>query len=359
MIAHLQLADFFMTVERTAHPELSNRPLLVGGPAAARGSVALASSDARARGVRSGMPMREALALAPDAACLPGSIERYLEVSAQVDERLRARRCAIEWTALDEAWLDLGATAGPSARPRLEDAREALARDFGLDAAIGVGSTKAVAAVASRLVSPSGMLIVLPGYEARLLAPLAVERLPGLSDDDLARLGAEGIETIGDLAALEASAVVALIGRGGSVIARHALGLDDRAVDAGGAPRGIVRSAVFGCCGSTQARAAVAHLAEDAASALRRSGHAARQVRLRVRDRAGERMRAEPLAGPSSAAGDIADAVDALARRLLHPGRDLHEAAVCLTSLVPVEPQLTLFGTGDGSIYSRGARRVS
>lgn len=358
MIAHLQLADFFMTVERSAHPELSNRPLLVGGPAAARGSVALASPDARARGVRTGMPMREALALVPEAACLPGSIERYLEVSAQIDERLRARRCAIEWTALDEAWLDLGA-AVPSARPRLEDAREELARDFGIDAAIGVGSTKAVAAVASRLVSPSGMLIVLPGYEARLLAPLAVERLPGLSDDDLARLRAEGVETIGDLAALDASAVVGLIGRGGSVVARHALGLDDRAVDAAGAPRGIVRSAVFGCCGSTQARAAVARLAEDAASALRRSGHATRQVRLRVRDRAGERMRAEPLAAPSSASADITDAVDALARRLLHPGRDLHEAAVCLTSLVPIEPQLTLFGNGDGSVCSRVARHVS
>ena len=355
MIAHLQLADFFLTVERSAHPELSNRPLLVGGPAAARGSVALASPDARLRGVRIGMPMREALALVPDAACLPGSIERYLEVSAQVDERLRARRCAIEWTALDEAWLDLGA-AGPSARSRLEDAREELARDFGLDAAIGVGSTKAVAAVASRLVSPSGMLIVLPGYEARLLAPLSVERLPGLTDDDLARLRAEGIATIGDLAALEAPAVVALIGRGGSVLARHALGLDDRAVDAAGAPRGIVRSAVYGCCGSTQARAAVAHLAEEAASALRRSGHAARQVRLRVRDRAGERMRAAPLAGPATAAADIAEAVDALARRLLHPGRELVEAAVCLTSLVPIEPQLTLFGERRESAY---ARRVS
>lgn len=354
MIAHLQLADFFMTVERSAHPELSNRPLLVGGPAAARGLVALASPDARARGVRTGMAMREALALAPDAACLPGSIERYLEVSAQVDERLRARQCAIEWTALDEAWLDLGAAAAVrAARPRLEDAREELARDFGLDAAIGIGSTKAAAAVASRLVSPSGMLIVLPGYEARLLAPLAIERLPGLSDGDLARLRAEGIETLGDLAALDAPSVVALIGRGGSVLARHALGLDDRVVDAAGGPRGIVRSAVFGCCGSTQARAAVAHLAEDAASALRRSGHAARQVRLRVRDRGGERMRAEPLAGPTSAAADIADAVDALARRLLHPGRELQEAAICLTSLVPIEPQLTLFGKGDGSGYSR------
>jgi DNA polymerase-4 len=354
VIAHVQLSDFFVAAERRAHPELDARPLLIGGPAAARGSVALASPEARARGVRTGMGMADALALVPEAACLPGSIERYLEVSAQIDERLRARRYTIEWTALDEAWLALGSTPGALApRPRLEDVRDEIARDFGMMSAIGVGATKAVAAVASRLVSPSGLLIVLPGYEARLLAPLDIARLPGLADDDVVQLRASGIDTLGALAALDEAAVVALIGRGGSVLARHALGLDDRLVAESGAPRGIVRSAAFAACGSSQARGAILRLADQAAGALRRSGHGARHVRLRVRDLGGERLRAKPLPAPIAGDQEIGEAIDALACRLLHPGRDLFEAAVCLTSLVPLAPQLTLFGAADGSHYSR------
>lgn len=352
MIAHVQLADFFIAVERAAHPHHADRPLLIGGAASARGTVAIASPDARDAGVRTGMRMADALALVPSAACVPGSIERYLETSAQIDERLRGLRCAVEWASLDEVWISLGdapAARPPidavrAARPPLEEVREELARDFGIAAAIGVGATKAVAAVASRLVSPSGMLIVLPGYEARLLAPLDITRLPGLTDQSAARLRARGISTLGDLAALDDDARLTLMGRGGSLLARHALGIDDRLV-AGGAARGIVRSAFYGTCGPSQARGAITRLAELAAGALRRSGHSARSVRLRVRDASGERMKT--LTAPTPLAGDqeIAELADAMARRLLHPGRDLHEAAVFLSSLAPVEPQLTLFAT--------------
>lgn len=346
MIAHVQLSDFFIAVERAAHQGLADRPLLIGGAAAARGTVAMASPEARARGVHTGMRMADALALVPSAACVPGSIERYLETSAQIDEQLRAQRCAVEWASLDEVWIALGDAAGMrAARPPLEGIRDALARDFGIASAIGVGATKAVAAVASRLVSPSGMLIVLPGYEARLLAPVDIARLPGLTDQAVARLRARGIATLGDLAALDDDARLTLMGRGGSVLARHALGIDDRLVDTGGAPRGIVRSAFYGSCGPSQARGAVARLADLAAAALRRSGHAARSVRLRVRDASGERMRTITAHTPVASDQEIAEHVDALARRLLHPGRELQEAAIFLSSLVPIEPQLTLFAT--------------
>lgn len=346
MIAHVQLSDFFIAVERAAHPGLAERPLLIGGAAAARGTVAIASPDARALGVHTGMRMADALARVPAAASVPGSIERYLEVSAQIDERLRARRCAVEWASLDEVWIDLAEAPGVrAARPPLEDVRDALVRDFGIHTAIGVGATKAVAAVASRLVSPSGMLIVLPGYEARLLAPVDIARLPGLTDVSATRLRARGVSTLGDLAALDDDARLTLMGRGGSVLARHALGLDDRMVDTGGAPRGIVRSAFYGSCGPSQARGAIARLSDLAAAALRRSGHAARSVRLRVRDASGERMRTLTAPAPIASDQDVAEHVDALARRLLHPGRELREAAVFLSSLSPAEPQLTLFAT--------------
>ncbi|HEX6323680.1 MAG TPA: hypothetical protein VFZ36_08140 [Vicinamibacterales bacterium] len=341
MIAHVQLHDFFIAVERAARPDLAGRPILVGGLHAARGLVAAASREARDRGVATGMRVADAIAAVPDAVCLPGGIERYLEVSAQVDERLRACASGIEWAAIDEAWLRLD-PARAAGGPSLDDVRRELARDFGLTAAAGVGATRAVAAVASRLMQPAGMLIVLPGYEARLLAPVDIRRLPGLSEEQQARLRAAGVNSLGELAALDETLLHQLIGRGGSVLARHALGLDDRPIAPAEVPKGIARAAIFGSCGGSQARGAVARLAEQAGAALRRSGHGARQIRLRVRDAAGERMRAQLVDPPAATAREIESLADTLALRLLHPGRDLFEAAVFLTALTPLDSQLEL-----------------
>jgi DNA polymerase-4 len=345
VIAHVQLHDFFIAVERSARPDLAGRPILIGGLNASRGLVAAASPEARERGVGAGMRVADALAAVPDAACLPGGIERYLEVSAQIDERLRACTLAIEWTAIDEAWLQLDggrASRAPSRDASLDNVRHALARDFGLSMAAGVGSTRAVAAVASRLMQPAGMLIVLPGYEARLLAPVDIRRLPGLSDEQQTRLRAAGVNSLGELAALDETLLHELIGRGGSVLARHALGLDDRPLAPADVPKGVARAALFGSCGGSQARGAVVRLAEQAGAALRRSGHGARQIRLRVGDAAGERMRAQLVDPPASTEREVVALADALALRLLHPGRDLFEAAVFLTALTPVDPQLQL-----------------
>lgn len=346
MIAHVQLSDFFIAVERTARPDLDGRPLIIGA-ITPTGSVAVASSEALERGVCVGMRMAEARMLAPDAMCLSGSIERYLEVSAQIDERLRKLTSTVEWIAVDEAWLQLESRApvrvhgsrGAPALASLDDVRAGIVRDFGISMAIGAGTTKAVAHVASRLMSPAGTLIVLRGYEARLLAPVDIARMPGLSDETIAGLRARGVQTLGDLATLEAPVLFELLGRGGGIVARHALGLDDRQVASSAVPKGIVRSATFGACGPTQARGAIAKLSDDAALGLRQSGHAARQVRLRVRDHAGERIRARTL-DPLKGADDIRERVDHLARRMLHPGRELIEAAVSLTALSPVAPLL-------------------
>ena len=288
MIAHVQLHDFFVAVERSARADLDGRPLLIGGPPGGRGAVAVASEEARDRGVHTGMSMRDAVALVPDAICVPGAIERYLEVSAQIDERLRRCTRSIEWAALDEAYLRIEGPR-PSHTAALDDVRDVLARDFGMQTSVGIGSTKAVAAMASRLMQPSGMLIVLPGYESRALA------------------------------------------------------LDDRPLAPAEVPKGIARASVYGTCGGTQARGAIARLAEQAALALRRSGHAARQVRLRVRDHAGERMRVHRADPPIASDHEVIAMADTLAQRLLHPGRELHEAAIFLTALTPVEPQLQLF----------------
>ena len=252
MIAQVQLFDFFIAVERSARPDLDGRPLIVGGLQAGRGLVALASQEARDLGVCTGMRMADALAAAPGAVCLPGSIERYLEVSAQIDERLRKYTARIEWSAVDEAWMQL------ETRSRLDELRAELQRDFGIGAAVGVGSTKAVAAVAARLVAPAGMLLVLPGYEARLLAPLDISRLPGLTGSQLTRLRGAGVQSLGALASLDEAVLHDLIGRGGSVLARHALGLDDRALTPADVPKGIARAAFFGSCGGSQARGAIA-----------------------------------------------------------------------------------------------------
>jgi len=357
VIAHVQLSDFFIAVERAARSDSFQRPIVIGGLSASRGFVAAASAEARDAGVRAGMPMPDAIALVPDALCLPGDIERYLETSAQIDERLRRCSPSIEWAAIDEAWLrsDERGARGAGA---IDEARADIARTFGIAMAIGVGSTKAVAAVASRLVQPAGMLLVLPGYEARLLAPIDIGRMPGLDEERIERLRAAGVNTLGELATLDEMRLREMIGRGGPIVARHALGLDDRPVEAAGVPKGIARAAVFGACGPSQARGAIARLAERAGAALRRSGHGARNIRLRIRDSAGERMRAQKIDPPVTADHEIVELADALAIRLLHPGRELQEAAIFLTALAPIDAQLELFATIASDGESRDTPRA-
>src|SRR4051794_31192964 len=309
-IIHVDLDGFFVAVERQLDPRLASRPIVIGGQPSTHGVVVAACAEAARYGVRPGLSLAIAAARCPDAAFLDGAVERYLEASAAVDEILRdphttgsgsgGTGAAVEWTAIDSVFVEVGApvaaTDGVSSGPArgggsgdglrvAERIRERLARELGFDVSCGIATTRAAAQIASRISRPRGVLYALPGYEARLLAPLDVGLLPDLPAGARQRLVMERIMTLGDLAGTCDERAKALLGVRGPSFVRWARGEDDRPIDRSQPPRSIAREVTLTHPDAPEAELAdvVRHLADVLAMRLRSMGWFARTVTLRLR----------------------------------------------------------------------------
>lgn len=208
-ILHADLDAFFASVEQLLDPSLKGKPVLVGG-----GIVLAASYEARAYGVRSPMPTRDAKRLCPEAIVVHGHFERYLDLSAHVMEVLEDASPVIEQISIDEAFVDVRGTThllgSPSAIAR--HIRSRVAAEVGLPISVGVASTKFLAKIASARAKPNGLVVVARGTELDFLHPLPVEAMWGVGRVTAARLHRFGIFTIGDLAALPRGALSSSLG---------------------------------------------------------------------------------------------------------------------------------------------------
>lgn len=183
--------------------------MLVGG-----GIVVAASYEARRYGVRAPMPVRDALALCPDAVVVDGHFEDYLELSAKVMEILESATPVVEQISVDEAFLDVSGSVHLLGPPS-EMARELRRRvrvEVGLPLSIGIASTKFLAKIASARAKPDGLLIVPLGSEFEFLHPLPVEAMWGVGRVTSRKLRRLGIETIADLAMLGPERLVPVLG---------------------------------------------------------------------------------------------------------------------------------------------------
>ena len=286
-IIHVDLDGFFVAVERQLDPRLASRPVVIGGQPSTHGVVVAACAEAARRGVRPGLSLAIAAARCPDAAFLDGAVERYLEASAAVDEILRdvhmtGAGAAVEWTAIDSVFVEVGGGDGLRIAERL---RERLNRELGFEVSCGIAATRAAAQIASRISRPRGVLYALPSYEARLLAPLDVGLMPDLPAGARQRLVMEGIMTLGDLAGVCDERARALLGTRGPAFVRWARGEDHRPIDRSQPPRSIAREVTLTHADAPEAELAevVRHLADVLAMRLRSMGWFARTVTLRLR----------------------------------------------------------------------------
>ena len=225
-ILHVDLDAFFAAVEQRDRPDLRGRPVVVG--IGERGVVSAASYEARAFGIHSAMPIRQARLLCPDAVFLPVDGRRYSSVSRQVMAILRRFTPQVEPISIDEAFLDVSASRalfgdGPTIARRIKDS---VSAELQLTASVGVATTKLVAKIASDLQKPDGLVVVPPGDEATFLAPLPISRLWGVGPKSAAALRDFGVSTIGDLAALPEDALVRRFGKHGASLHARARGLD-------------------------------------------------------------------------------------------------------------------------------------
>ena len=208
---------FYASAEQLTRPTLRDRPVLVGG-LGPRGVVAGASYQARVFGARSAMPMGQARRLCPHATVLPPRFALYQALSEQVMGVLADAAPVVEPVSLDEAFLEPPQLAGAAAA-EVERFAAALRADVrsvtGLPASVGAGSGKQLAKIASELAKPDGLRVVDPAAQHDVLAPLPVRMLWGVGPVAEAALLRAGVQTIGELAALDAREARTAAGRHG------------------------------------------------------------------------------------------------------------------------------------------------
>jgi DNA polymerase-4 len=209
-ILHADLDSFYASVEQRDDAGLRGRPVIVGG-----GVVLAASYEAKRQGVRTAMGGAMARRLCPQAIVVSPRMSAYSEASKAVFEVFEQTTPLVEGLSIDEAFLDvrgMGRIAGPPMDIAVRLRREVLER-VGLPITVGVARTKFLAKVASGVAKPDGLLVVPAGGELAFLHLLPVERLWGVGPVTAGKLRDRGITTVGQVARLAETALVAMVGR--------------------------------------------------------------------------------------------------------------------------------------------------
>ncbi|MFD3557552.1 DNA polymerase IV [Streptomyces goshikiensis] len=314
-ILHLDMDAFYASVEQASKPSLRGKAVIVGG-LGPRGVVATASYEARRFGVHSAMPMAQARRLCPNGAYLIPRFRLYQAVSEIVMGLLRELSPLVEPLSLDEAFVDLeaGGVAFDSAAARAagERLRADIRAATGLSGSVGLAGSKMLAKVASEEAKPAGLLLIEPGTERELLAPMSVRTLPGVGPVTGEHLRRAGITTVGELAEAGEDELVRMLGRSHGVgLHRMALGLDDRPVVAERDTKSVSVEDTFDVDlhDRVRIRYEVQRLADRCVGRLRDSGHSGRTIVLKVRRYDFSTLtRSETLRGPTDAVAVVREA---------------------------------------------------
>jgi DNA polymerase IV (DinB-like DNA polymerase) len=331
VVCHVDMDCFYASCERLRDPTLEDEPLVVGmgyEPGETAGAVATASYEARAVGVESAMPIRDALERLPrrqtaDTNTLdsdvptdessdtdvtgyyePVDMSYYQSVAEDTKAVLRDCADVVREVSIDEAYLDVtertswasagadgdapSTAAGPATRRTLAEGyarhiKERIEREAGVPASVGVAPNMSAAKVASDADKPDGLVVVPPGSVASFLALLPVSALHGVGPVTERALVARDIETAGDVAAADPETLTELLGDRGRTLYRRARGEDDRAVTPRGLPKSLSReSSLPATADDEPKRETVRALAADVAERAQHRGCLYRTIGIKV-----------------------------------------------------------------------------
>jgi DNA polymerase-4 len=224
-IAHFDLDSFFVSVEVLRDPSLKGKAVIVGG-SPERGVVAACSYAARKFGVHSAMPMKRALQLCPHAILLKGTRGEYSRYSRIVTEIIAAKAPLFEKASIDEFYVDLtGMDKYFNPYQWTIDLRQEIIDKTELPISFGLASNKMVAKIATDEAKPNGYLYVHPGMEQAFLAPLAVNKIPGVGKQTFTTLQAMSIYKIGDILKFTPETLERKLGKYGSELHQKAQGI--------------------------------------------------------------------------------------------------------------------------------------
>lgn len=224
-VAHFDLDSFFVSVEVLNDPSLKGKAVLVGG-SSDRGVVAACSYAARKYGVHSAMPMKKALQLCPHAIVLKGSRGEYSRYSRMVTEIIAGKAPLFEKASIDEFYIELeGMDKYFDPYQWTIALRQEIIDKTALPISFGLATNKMVAKIATDEAKPNGYLFVQPGMEQLFLAPLAVNKIPGVGKRTFDVLQSLNIKTIGDILKYSAVQLEKKLGKYGLELHEKAQGI--------------------------------------------------------------------------------------------------------------------------------------
>lgn len=365
-IFHVDMDAFFVSVEELFDPSLKGKAVVVGGQRNERGVVSAASYEARKFGVHSAMPLRTAGKLCPHAIFVDGHPDRYRDYSQRVYVLLNRFSPLVELASIDEAYLDMTGTDrlhGPALRAA-HSLHQKMKTETALNCSIGIGSSRLVAKVSSAQAKPNGVLWVIPGQEAKFLAPLDVRAIPGVGKVMEENLHNLGIRKVGDLASLEPAVLESHFGEWGLALAGKAQGLDaggwfDTDVGADTDAKSISHEHTFGedTADARQLESTLMRLSEMVGRRLREQGFHARTIQLKLRYKDFTTItRAHTLTSATQLDGEIFEQVRELFRKNWRQNAEVRLLGVHASHFAGEEAQIDLL---DGNRHERWKQALS
>lgn len=245
-IAHMDCDAFYASVEKRDNPELRDQPVIVGG--GQRGVVSTCCYIARIHGVRSAMPMFQALKLCPQAVVVKPRMPAYVDASRAIRAMMEELTPAIEPLSLDEAFLDLSGTTRLHGAPpavMLAGLVQRMESELGLTGSIGLSHNKFLAKIASDLDKPKGFSVIGQGETEAFLMPKPVKIIWGVGTATQAQLERAGIRTIADLRRWEQVDLMGRFGQMGTRLYHLARGQDGRRVQRDSVVKSISKETTF------------------------------------------------------------------------------------------------------------------
>jgi DNA polymerase IV len=286
-IMHVDMDAFFASVEQRDHEEYRGKPVIVGG-LSPRGVVSTASYEARRFGVHSAMPMSTARRRCPDGIFLPGNFALYRQVSAQIFAVFNRFSPRVEPISIDEGFLDITGMERLMTQPRAYavQLKQAIRRETGLVASVGLAPNKFLAKIASDMDKPDGLVVISSEDVERILWPLPVSRIWGVGKKTAERLSALGYLTIGQLAQGSLTRLTASLGQHAArQLMALAHGQDDRPVETAREAQSVGREITFDrdLCTDEEVAEQLLVLAGQVGWRLRRAGLQAKTIQLKIR----------------------------------------------------------------------------
>lgn len=286
-IFHLDLDAFFVSVERILDPSLKGKPVIVGGDPQGRGVVAACSYEARAFGLHSAMPIREAFRRCPNGIYLHGHGKEYTRYSKAVTNILMRYAPVLEQASIDEFYMDFSGCEKIYGHPYFFASRmqAEIKKELSLPCSIGIAANKFVAKIGSDYAKPEGITYVIAGQEQEFLAPLPIETMPGIGKVTTKELNARGFRIIKDITDASVEYFSLLFGKYGSAIYEHAHGKGTEFLTVERTRKSICREETFqnDTADKAQIQKILFELTEDVCNSLRKKKWMTKTITLKLR----------------------------------------------------------------------------